>query len=137
GKGPSNRDLGSTTYGDFFVDTVWTNSVHNYAETRVRTRSFASDLLPRIARLTPFRSNQIRSAPRLVRNAEVGSSSLLRSTSLRSHAMRRLPAVAQSAKAGLIELVPSFGRQANLRSRSQAEVARRRVSRFEFFLFLF
>lgn len=35
---------------DFFVDTMWTNAAHDYAETRVNTRSSTSDLLPRIAR---------------------------------------------------------------------------------------
>ena len=67
-----------------FVDTVWTNGVHNYAEYRVNTRVSASDLFRRRALLRPFRSNEIRSGPWLVRNAEVTSSSLVSSTNLRS-----------------------------------------------------
>ena len=63
-----------------FVDTVWTNGAQDYAESRVNTRVSASDLFRRRALLTPFRSNEIRSGPWLVRNAEVASSSLASST---------------------------------------------------------
>lgn len=45
-------NLGSTTYGDVFVDTAWTTGVHDYAETRGKSLSSASDLLPRIVMLT-------------------------------------------------------------------------------------
>jgi len=51
---------------------------------------------------------------RRVRNAEVGSSSLLPSTNLRSRVMRGLPTVAPGAKAGCFLLIPSFGWQADI-----------------------
>ena len=66
------------------MDTVWTNGVHDYAETRVNTRVSASDLFRRWTLLTPFRSNKVGPSPWLVRNAEVTSSSLVSSTNLRS-----------------------------------------------------
>ena len=54
--------------------------VHDYAETLANTRFSAFDLLPRIRALTSRSRDEIRSLPWLVRNAEVGSSSLLTST---------------------------------------------------------
>src|SRR5437870_3465615 len=103
GEGRSRRDLKSMSYGDFSVDTVWTTGAHHYAETCVNTRVSASDLFRRRVPLTPFWCNKVRPPPWLVRNAEVGSSSLLPSTILRSrsHAkdVRRSGSAEHAAKA--------------------------------------
>jgi hypothetical protein len=70
---PQVREPSSTTCGNFFVAKLWTNSAHDYAEACVNMRVSASDLFRRRLPLTPFRSNEVRPPPWLVRNAEVGS----------------------------------------------------------------
>ena len=81
------------------MDRLWTTAAHDYAETRVSTHPCASNLITGIAALTTLPLNQIGPLPRFVRNAEVGSSSLLPSTNLRSPVYTRsLSAVARQHK---------------------------------------
>jgi len=96
------------------VAKSWTTGAHDYAETGANTRLRASDLIRGLAAFTSRTLNEIRPHPWLVRNAEVGSSSLLPSTNLRSRVMRGLPTVAPGAKAGCFLLIPSFGWQADI-----------------------
>jgi hypothetical protein len=76
------------------VANLWTTGMHDLAETGANTRPPASDLFRRLAAFTSRPFNEMRRFPPFVRNAEVGSSSLLPSTNLRHDCTRRLPAVA-------------------------------------------
>src|SRR5262245_4581992 len=62
---------------DFFVARLWTTGVHDHAETGANTRLPASNLFSGLGPLTSCPPNQISPLPPFVRNAEVGSSSLL------------------------------------------------------------
>jgi hypothetical protein len=66
--------------------------------------------------------NSLRLLALRVRNAEVGSSSLLPSTNLRSCVMRRLPTVARSAKVARFLPIPSsVGKPKLLRKKSSSD----------------
>jgi hypothetical protein len=69
---------------DFFVAKLWTTGVHEHAETGANTRVSASELFRGLASFTSWAFNEMRTLPPFVRNAKVGSSSLLPSTRIPS-----------------------------------------------------